>query len=353
MTKAVTARSPQDLVDAGILPAATPAIEKVASQLSIAITPSMMALIDPTDAADPIAAQFVPSAQELETHPDELGDPIGDKTYSPVDGIVHRYPDRVLLKPLHTCAVYCRFCFRREQIGAQGQTLSAEALDKAFAYIEQHTEIWEVILTGGDPFMLSPRRLAEILQRLNAIPHIKIVRVHTRIPVVDPERITTELIQSLQGRAQIYVMIHCNHARELTTEARAACARLIDAGFSLLSQSVLLRGVNDNVETLTELMRAFVENRIKPHYLHHGDLARGTSHFRVPIEEGQALMRALRGTISGLCQPTYMLDIPGGHGKVPVGPDFARRNDKEWIVEDYQGCLHSYNDSATGPTHKK
>jgi len=345
MNKPLTTRSLQSLVDADILPALTPELERVASEFAVAITPAMMGLINPTDATDPIAAQFVPSPEELFTHPDELADPIGDKTYSPVEGIVHRHTDRVLLKLVLACAVYCRFCFRREQIGSAENNLSPVALDRAIDYIASHPEIWEVILTGGDPLVLSDRRLADVVTRLNAIPHVKIIRIHTRIPVVDPARITLPLIHALRGRAPVYVLLHCNHARELTPDARAACARLIDAGMPMLSQSVLLRGVNDNADILAELMRAFVENRIKPYYLHHGDLARGTSHFRTTIADGQALMRSLRG-LSGLCQPSYMLDLPGGHGKAPIGPNFIENKGKEWIVEDHRGCLHSYREQA-------
>jgi lysine 2,3-aminomutase len=318
--------------------------EIVAAQFGLKITPAMAALIDADDPNDPIAAQFIPSDAENVVAAEELPDPIGDEAYSPVPGIVHRYPDRALLKLLHICAVHCRFCFRREQIGKPENELSGEALEKAISYIADHSDIWEVILTGGDPLLLSPRRLADIVQKLNEIPHVKIIRIHTRIPTVDPARVTPELIAALRGRAAVYVLLHCNHARELTAEARAACAMLINSGIPMLSQSVLLRGVNDNAEELAGLMRAFVETRITPHYLHHGDLVRGTGHFRVTIERGQELMRGLRGHISGLCQPHYMLDIPGGHGKSPLNPTYARRIDDLWIVEDYKGKKHLYKD---------
>ena len=337
--RTTSVRSLSDLVTEGLVPTATPELEQVAAQFSVAITPTMLDIIDPTDPHDPIAAQFVPSPQELTTHPHELADPIGDATHSPVEGIVHRYPDRVLLKPLHTCAVYCRFCFRREQVGGAESVLSPAAMARAMDYIRTNPKIWEVILTGGDPLVLSDRRLADIIEQLNAIPHVKIIRIHTRIPTVDPARVTPELIQSLKGRAPVYVLLHCNHPRELTPAARTACGMLVDAGIPMLSQSVLLRGINDDAKILAELMRAFVETRIKPHYLHHGDLARGTSHFRTTIAEGQKLMRELRGHLSGLCQPTYILDIPGGHGKVPIG-----LNDPHGTVEDYRGQRHTYAD---------
>jgi lysine 2,3-aminomutase len=305
----------------------------------------MAALIDPNDPNDPIAHQFVPNPAELVVTAQERADPIGDLAHSPVEGIVHRYPDRVLLKAVHVCPVYCRFCFRREMVGPQGLgTLSPEAMDRAFTYIESHPEIWEVILTGGDPLVLSPRRLAEITERLSRIGHVKIVRFHTRVPVVEPDRIGADLIAALKAsRKTTYVALHANHPRELTDDARAACGRLVDAGIVMISQSVLLKGVNDDPDILASLMRAFVETRIKPYYLHHPDLAPGTSHFRLSIAEGQALVAGLRGRISGLCQPTYILDIPGGYGKAAIGAAATTQSpDGRYTVSDFQGRKHAY-----------
>ncbi|MGE3149286.1 MAG: lysine-2,3-aminomutase-like protein [Pseudorhodoplanes sp.] len=318
-------------------------VARVMERYAVAITPAMEQLIATPD--DPIARQFVPDAAELKSMPGELTDPIGDDAHSPVEGIVHRYPDRVLLKITPLCAAYCRFCFRREMVGPQsGAMLSPDALEGALHYIEANTNIWEVILTGGDPLILSARRLKAVMQRLAAIPHVAIVRFHTRVPVVDPARVTRALVRALKMKDKAtYVVLHANHARELTPDARNACARLIDAGIPMLSQSVLLRGVNDNVEALGDLMRAFVAARIKPYYLHHADLAPGTSHLRCTIAEGQALMRALRGRLSGLCQPEFMLDIPGGHGKSPIGPDYlARHGDGTYRVTDFNGAVHCY-----------
>jgi lysine 2,3-aminomutase len=229
-----------------------------------------------------------------------------------------------------------------------GRALSREQLDAALDYIRTHREIWEVILTGGDPLVLSARRLGEIVNALGAIEHVKIIRVHTRMPVVDPGRITPALVRSLKARGKAtYIVLHANHARELTPPARAACARLVDAGIPMLSQTVLLRGVNDEAAVLGELMRALVESRIKPYYLHHGDLAPGTAHWRTGIEHGQALVRALHGRLSGLCQPAYVLDIPGGHGKAPIGPNYLTRvgtvnGAVRYDVEDFNGRRHSY-----------
>ena len=229
-------------------------------------------------------------------------------------------------------------------IGPGRPALSPAQLDAALAYVHAHPEIWEVILTGGDPLVLSARRLGDVIQRVGAIAHVKIIRLHTRLPVVAPEKITPSLVRAIKASGKTtYVALHANHPRELTHAARAACARIVDAGIPMVSQSVLLKGVNDDATTLEELMRAFVECRIKPYYLHHADLAPGTSQFRTTIAEGQALMRALRGRVSGLAQPAYVLDIPGGYGKVPVGPGYIDMcGEAGAIVEDIKGATHKY-----------
>lgn len=346
---ATTLRTPADLIGHGLAPPENlAALEQVAARYAVAVTPAVAALIDPSDPHDPIARQYIPSAEELISHPGENADPIGDHAHAPVSGIVHRYPDRVLFKLVHVCAVYCRFCFRREMVGPGKETaLSNEAYGAALAYIRSHPEIWEVILTGGDPLMLSARRLKEIMSDLAAIDHVKIIRIHTRVPVADPAKVTDETVAALKvNGATTWVALHANHPRELTLEARAACARMIDAGIPMVSQSVLLRGVNDDAATLEALMRSFVECRIKPYYLHHGDLAPGTTHLRTTLEHGQKLMQALRGRVSGLCQPDYVLDIPGGHGKAPVGPQYLSRTgenaEQQYRVVDYCGDVHVY-----------
>ena len=344
MPSSKTLRSPEALVHAGLVEAdRLPVLERVAAQYAVAITPAVAQLIETGD--DPLGRQFLPSEAELRVLPEEDGDPVGDEVMSPIEGIVHRYPDRVLLKITHVCAVYCRFCFRREMVGPGGiKALSPTALDAALAYVAGHPEIWEVIVTGGDPFVLSPRRLGELMAHLARIEHVKVVRFHTRVPVVDPEAVTADLVAALScpGKA-VYVALHANHVRELTPQARAACARLVDAGIPMLGQTVLLRGVNDDAESLGTLMRALVEMRIKPYYLHQGDLAPGTSHLRTSLAEGQGLMREIRGRLSGLCQPTYVLDIPGGHGKVPIGPDYLATDPAgDLQVEDPWGVTHAY-----------
>jgi lysine 2,3-aminomutase len=316
------------------------ALERVAARYAVAITPAIADLIDPADPHDPIARQFVPDPRELETQLKELSDPIGDDAHSPVEGIVHRYPDRVLLKLVKTCAVYCRFCFRREMVGPGQAGLSRAALAAALDYIRATPQIWEVILTGGDPLILSPRRLKEVTKELEAIDHVKVIRVHTRLPVAAPERVSPALVRALRGSKAAFVVLHVNHPRELSPRARTAVARFVDAGIPVLSQSVLLRGVNDDVETLGALMRTLVECRVKPYYLHHADLAPGTGHLRTTIAEGQNLMRGLHGRYSGLCQPAYVLDIPGGFGKSPIGPTYLSADGS--TVDDFNGRRHAY-----------
>lgn len=332
-----TLRSAASLVAQGLVPdAARAALDAVAARYAIAVTPEMAALIERGATDDPIARQFVPDPAELLTLPDELADPIGDGAHGRIKGIVHRYPDRVLLKPTHACPVYCRFCFRREVVGPGGEALDAAELDAAIGYVRARPAIREVILSGGDPLILSARRLRGIVAALSGIAHLETIRIHTRVPLVDPGRITAELVDALASDKAVFVVLHANHPREFTAAGRTACARLIRAGMPMLSQSVLLRGVNDDVATLEALMRAFVGARIKPYYLHALDHAPGTARFRVPIAEGQALMRALRGRVSGLAQPTYVLDIPGGYGKVPIGPGYLEDSG----VRDPGGELH-------------
>ncbi len=352
-TKGKSIRTIDGLAAAGLIaPAVAPDLALVADRFDIAITPVLANRIDRDDPNDPIARQFVPSAQELEIAPDERADPIGDAAHSPVPGIVHRYPDRVLLKVVTVCPVYCRFCFRRELIGPGAEALTKEQLDTAIDYIARTPAVREVILTGGDPLILSPARLGDVLQRLAAIPHVRVLRIHGRVPVVDPARIDAAMLAALDadrlGNVRgsdlpLYLLLHANHAREFGPEAQAALRGLSRAGVVLLGQSVLLRGVNDSVAALTDLFQTMVANRVTPHYLHHPDLARGTGHFRLSIEEGQALMRALRGTISGLAVPTYMLDIPGGFGKVPITPSYLIPDG----VIDPQGRAHAYPHTVT------
>jgi lysine 2,3-aminomutase len=344
-----TVKSIYTLAQAGLIDEhRLPVLEPVAARYAVALTETVVGLIDRQDPFDPIARQFVPSEEELHGTAEENGDPIGDDAHSPVPGIVHRHRDRALFKLVHSCPVYCRFCFRREMVGPQSENaLLPDTYDTALSYIRDHSEIWEVILTGGDPFVLSPRRIAQVGKDLGAIGHVKLLRWHTRVPVVDPAAITDELIAALHvpGAATV-VAVHVNHPRELAPEARLAIAKLVDAGILVVSQTVLLHGINDEITTLEALMRAFLECRIKPYYLHHTDLAPGTSHFRVSIDEGLTLMRALRARLSGMAIPTYVLDIPGGFAKVPLESREAEKTPTGWRLRDHEGRWHVYPPAA-------
>ncbi len=336
-------RRVDELVEAGLVAESQRAeLDLLARSHVTSITPSVARLIDPTDAADPIARQYVPDAAELRVTAEERSDPIGDDAFSPVKGVVHRYPDRALLKPILVCPVYCRFCFRRESVGDADGTLSAAELDDAFAYLSGRPELREIIVTGGDPLMLNATRLADLVARVAQLPHIEVLRFHSRVPVADPDRVTMAMANALRSTdtLAVWVSVHVNHPRELQPAARAALKRLADAGVPLVSQSVLLKGVNDDPLVLEDLFRALIRNRVRPYYLHHPDLTRGTSHFRPSIAQGQAIMRALRGRLTGIAQPTYVLDIPGGAGKVPVGPDWW--DEERGEITDWRGRAHPY-----------
>jgi lysine 2,3-aminomutase len=305
------------------------------ARYAVAISPAMRALIEAAD--DPIGRQFIPEATELVTAPHESQDPIGDDALSPVKGVVHRYADRALLKPLLICPVYCRFCFRREHVGPDGGLLTEAELQTAYAWFAAHPAVTEVILTGGDPLMLSPRRLRSIIQTLSAMTHIQTIRIHTRVPVADPGRLTGDLAAAMETDKSMWLAVHANHAREFTAAAAQALRRLRPFGIPLLGQSVLLKNVNDSAPALEALFRAMIAHRIKPYYLHQLDAAPGTARFHVPIEQGRALLQTLRGRVTGLAWPTYVLDIPGGFGKVPIGPDYRQ---PDGSVRDVNGQQH-------------
>jgi lysine 2,3-aminomutase len=342
-----TLRKPADLAEAGLIaPGEVAALDRVAARYAVAVTPAMATLIEAGtgEGLDPIARQFLPTLAELDSDANEITDPIGDHPHSPVKGLVHRYPDRVLVKLTHSCPVYCRFCFRREMVGPEGDgALTAAELDEVFAYIADNPHIFEVIFTGGDPLMLSARRIAALGERLAAIPHVRLVRWHSRVPVVAPERITESLVRALRfkGKAN-HIAIHANHIKEFTPDARVAIARLADAGVVLHGQSVLLRDVNDAAEALIDLFREMVANRIRPLYLHHPDLAPGTAHFRLSIAEGRAIYATLRGQLPGHAIPAYVLDIPGGYGKISLESDAVVHGPDGVSVRDSRGVWHPY-----------
>lgn len=333
---AETIRDIEGLVRAGLATVADRAtLTAVGARYAVSIPETVRHLIETPD--DAIGRQFVPHGDELVEAPHERADPIGDDALSPLPGIVHRYADRVLLKPLLICPVYCRFCFRREHVGPDGGLLSEAQLDAAFAYIAARPGLREVILTGGDPLMLSPRRLGDLMRRLAGIPHVETIRLHSRLPLTAPERLTDSMAEALDVERAVWLVVHANHAREFSEAGRAALRRVQRRGIPVLGQSVLLRGVNDSAKALEDLFRAMIVARVKPYYLHQLDPAPGTSRFHVPIAEGQALLRQLRGRVTGLAWPTYVLDIPGGHGKVPIGPDYL---DSAEAVRDPAGITH-------------
>jgi lysine 2,3-aminomutase len=329
----------------GLLPAGS-GLDDVAAAFRIRLSPAMRAAIAAPD--DPVARQFVPSAAERIAGPGDLSDPIGDAAHEVAPGLTRRYPDRAILAVTKACEVYCRFCFRRETVGEAGPLPEAE-LAQALAWLSRSPEVREVILTGGDPMSLSPRRLGDVLRRLAAIPHIEVLRLHTRVPVVAPGRIDAAMLAALDLPLAVWVVVHTNHAAELTPGALAALSRLNRAGVPLLAQTVLLRGVNDSADALEALFRALLRARVKPYYLHHCDLARGAGHFRTTIAEGRAIMAELRRRLSGAALPTYVLDIPGGFGKVPAGPAYIEPGPEGWTVTDPRGGRHAYADPRPDP----
>ena len=343
-----TLRTAADLVSAGLVNEARAGeLATVLRDYPVAIPQALVSLIDPSDPADPIARQYVPDPRELEQTPSETDDPIGDVRHAPVEGIVHRYTDRALLKVVHICPVYCRFCFRREMVGpGKEANLSPRALEAALAYIAASPQLREIILTGGDPLVLAAHRVADLTQRLSAIPHLTKIRWHTRVPVVEPGWITQEMVAALKSdRLEVIVAVHANHAREFSADAESAMKRLSDANIRLLSQSVLLRGVNDDVATLSDLIKAFERNGASPYYIHHADLAPGTSHFRTTISRGRELMAALAGQRVNAPMPNYVLDLPGGWSKVNLMTDAAtRQSERLWRLRDDTGRWHDYRE---------
>jgi lysine 2,3-aminomutase len=328
--------------------AADPGVEAALAEYKMAIPPYYLNLIDWDDPQDPIRRQAIAAPAELTAAPEELDDPIGDRRWSPVNRLTHRYPDRALIYPTYLCSMYCRFCFRKERLNEDDAGFPRDGLEPALAYVAAHPELHEVILTGGDPLTLGDDKLAALLARLSAIPHLEAIRIHTRAPVTLPMRVTAELCAALDTPKMLWIVTHFNHPRELTDAAVAACRALHRAGARLLNQNVLLRGVNDDAATLAALYRGLVYRAgVKPYYLHHCDMTRGVGDFRTTIDRGLAIMKQLRGHISGLCLPTYVLDIPGGAGKSPLGPNYiAARDGDRWWIESYTGEIHEYRDTG-------
>lgn len=337
---------PTDLDGLPIEPSERARNQAAEQTFNIRIPKHYLSQIDWDNPRDPIRLQTLPQAEELLFDPRELTDPIGDRAHSPVPRITHRYPDRVLLYPTYQCAVYCRHCFRKESLSDASDQFSEELLQPALSYIAAHPEVQEVIVTGGDPLILSNQRLTYLRTQLEAIPHLRMIRFHTRVPVVTPQRVDQGLVQALKGRLMVCVVTHFNHPQEIVPACKDAAQTLREAGFVLLNQTVLLRGINDDAETLKTLCRElFYTLGIKPYYLHHCDLTRGLTHFRTTIEEGLDIMQKLRGYMSGPCVPQYVLDLPGGNGKIPLGPSYTvGKEGHSYTFRNYQGTVCSYQE---------
>ncbi len=315
----------------------------------MAITPYYASLIDPNDPDDPIRKQAVPSILETRDDPNDLEDPLGETADSPVPHLVHRYPDRVLLLVTLQCSMYCRHCTRRRVVGEEDRVITEAALQKAVSYIRAHTEIRDVLISGGDPLTMRTDKLEHIISLLRAIDHVEIVRIGTRVPAVMPMRITDELTDMLKEYHPIWINTHFNHPNELTPEAARACAAIVDAGIPLGNQTVLLKGVNDDAETMKRLLLGLVKMRVRPYYLYQCDLSCGIGHFRTHVEVGVDIMHKLTGNISGYALPKFVIDAPGGGGKIPVGHDYViSRNDEEVVLENYKGLRYRYPQPQPG-----
>ncbi len=336
MTAAATQKTIQDLGQQTAVPDLSVLDHKVA------LTPYIIDKMKDEAYGGPISKQYLPSVEELTIQPEELNDPIGDKRNGVGKALVHRYPDRALLLVSDHCAVYCRFCMRKHRVGKGYAAISQPDLEHAAQYIQNHPEIWEVILSGGDPLILAPRRMKDVMDTLTAIDHLQVIRIHTRLPAADPARITDDLIAAFETEKQVYMVVHINHVSEITPEVKTALHKLRKSGITLLSQSVLLKGVNDTVDDLEHLLRGLVASGVKPYYLHHPDMVPGTSHFQLSLDTGKELMKQLRGRISGLCWPTYVLDIPGGYGKIPINADYVAAEGDAYSVTDPYGVCHAY-----------
>jgi lysine 2,3-aminomutase len=312
-------------------------IEKVIDRYPMRITTHYLSLIKAV--GDPIWRQCVPDPAELED--DQLADPLSEENLSPVPGLIHRYPDRVVWLVSNECAVYCRFCLRKRQVGC-GSVNTLYNREAALAYISERTEIRDVILSGGEPLLLPDCEIVELLAGLRKVPHVEIIRIGTRVPVTLPERITPALCRILKRFHPLYINTHFNHPCEITPNSAKACSMLADAGIPLGNQTVLLKGVNDNPATMKRLMQGLLAIRVRPYYIHQMDQVRGTAHFRTPVRQGIAIMDGLRGHTSGLATPYYVIDLPGGKGKAPILPDVAKWKRKRLLLRNYLGEIVEY-----------
>ncbi len=321
------------------------AVERLGAKLPVGITPYYMSLLSPDDPCQPLRRTVVPTMNEFVRMPGEADDPLGEEGQSPVPGLVHRYPDRVLLLVLDFCSTYCRYCTRSRVVGHGAILPSKSRLEKAIDYIQRTPAIRDVLISGGDPLTLSNERLEWILTRLRRIPHVEVIRIGTKVPAVLPQRITPKLVRMLRKYHPLWMSLHFTHPDEGTPESYRACAMLADAGIPLGSQTVLLKDVNDNVETMKELMHHLMRMRVRPYYLYQCDPISGSGHFRTPVEKGLEIIKGLRGFTSGYAVPTYVIDAPGGGGKIPLMPDYVGgREGDELLLRNYEGGVFRYPD---------
>jgi lysine 2,3-aminomutase len=316
-------------------------LQEVTDRYPLRITPHYASLIEAV--GDPIWRQCVPDRCEL-SDLRQTPDPLNEENLSPVPGLIHRYPDRAVWLVSNVCAVYCRFCMRKRRVGCSGQTQPPAARQEVIRYLRETPQVRDLILSGGDPLLLADNELAEILTSLRAIPHLEIIRIGSRVPVTLPERITPQLCRLLSRYQPLYLNTHFNHPREISPASAAACNRLADAGIPLGNQTVLLRGVNDDPDTMKTLMQRLLTIRVRPYYIHQADLVQGTSHFRTSVQKGIAIMEGLRGHTSGMATPYYVIDLPGGKGKVPLLPECVERHGSLLRVRNYAGELIEYHD---------
>lgn len=323
------------------------------SKLAMAITPHFFNLIDVNDPECPIRRQVIPRFEEGETSPVEMTDPCGEDSHMPVPGLVHRYPDRVLFLVTDRCAAYCRYCTRSRVVSGVGEQSLRTDLEQTFAYLQRHEEVRDVLLSGGDALLFSDEKLEYLLSRLRSIPHIEFLRIGTRVPIFLPQRITPQLCQMLQQFHPLWMSIHVNHPKELTLEVREALERLANHGIPLGNQSVLLAGVNDSVDVMRELVHKLLICRVRPYYLYQCDLIRGSNHLRVPVSKGIEIIEGLRGHTTGYAIPQYVIDAPGGGGKVPINPEYVLHHNKEKVViRNYEGKIFEYPE-ISAPEHAR
>ena len=330
-----------------LTPAEINGIKMAQGRFPVGITPYWASLLDPNNARCPLRMQVIPTAQEHLVSKNEMLDPLAEDSHSPVPGIVHRYPDRVLLLPLNMCAAYCRYCTRSRWVGDENEMMFGPRLDAAIDYLRANKQIRDVLISGGDPLLFSDKRLDDLLGRLRAIDHIEFIRIGTRVPVFLPMRITPELVATMRKHHPLWISIHFNHPKEITPEVKRACTMLADGGFPLGSQSVLLKGINDDPQIFKTLVHELLKIRVRPYYIYQCDPVTGTTHFRTTVAKGVEIIEALRGHTTGYAVPTFVVDAPGGGGKVPINPNYVLEYAAGVLkMRNYAGQQYTYHEEA-------